>query len=381
MSLYVDIHVLQTVPPSNLNRDDTGSPKSAVYGGVRRARVSSQAWKKATRQEFRERLSPEDVATRTKRVVELMVRHIRSQDSELTHEAATKEAAAVLKLLGLNVVPPRTKKAAADEAAAPEDLYDTTQYLLFFSNRQIERLADLALRGNAKKVDAVKAADTEHGIEVSLFGRMVADSKDLSVDAAVQVAHALSTHGVQEESDYYTAVDDETPEDESGAGMLGTIEFNSSTLYRYATIDVVGLHRNLYGDEESDGAATVRAVQEFVRAFALAMPTGKQNTFANRTVPDAVVVMLREDRPVSLVGAFENAVTTSDAEGRVRASAGRLAEQASAVEQFVDAPTLTLVSHAGDRAEAVAALGETMPFAQLVDRLEDPVREAVGRKS
>lgn len=381
MSLYIDIHVLQTVPPSNLNRDDAGTPKSAVYGGVRRARVSSQAWKKATRAEFKERLSPEDIGTRTKRVVELMVKRMRAQDDTLTHETATKAAAAVLKLIGLDVVPPRAKKGKGDEGVADVDLYDTTKYLLFLSNRQIERLADLAVRGNAKKAEAVQAVDTEHGIEVSLFGRMVADSKDLSVDAAVQVAHAISTHAVQEESDYYTAVDDETPDDESGAGMLGTIEFNSSTLYRYATINADGLHRNLYGDEGGDGEATVRAVQEFVRAFALSMPTGKQNTFANRTVPDAVVVMVREDRPVSLVGAFESAVTSRDSEGRVATSVARLVEQASAVQQFVDAPALTLVSHAGDQSAAVASLGDVMRLSELVERLADPVRSAVGQAS
>lgn len=146
---------------------------------------------------------------------------------------------------------------------------------------------------------AAKAAlSRDHSVDVALFGRMVADDANLNVDAACQVAHAISTHAVATEFDYYTAVDDQNPAEETGAGMIGTIEFDSATLYRYATINVPALLRSL-GDTE----ATAQAVEAFVRSFATSMPTGKQNTFANRTAPDAVVVMVRPDRPVNLVGA------------------------------------------------------------------------------
>ena len=122
------------------------------------------------------------------------------------------------------------------------------------------------------------------------------------MDAACQVAHAISTHAVRNEFDYFTAVDDLSPEDTAGAGHIGTVEFNSSVLYRYATVNLADLEQNL-GPEEA-----LRATQAFVEAFVRAMPTGKQNTFANRTLPDVVYIALRTDQPVNLVGAFEKPV-------------------------------------------------------------------------
>lgn len=132
---------------------------------------------------------------------------------------------------------------------------------------------------------------------------MVADDPTLNIDACCQVAHAISTHKTETEFDFFTAIDDCSPSDNAGAGMMGTVEFNSSTLYRYATIAVHDLEE-LLGNKE----AAADAVQEFAKAFITSMPTGKQNTFANRTLPDYVLVTIRQDQPVNLAGAFENAV-------------------------------------------------------------------------
>ena len=155
------------------------------------------------------------------------------------------------------------------------------------------------MEGSADKKqyrDALKAAPS---MDMALFGRMVADDPSLNYDAAAQVAHSISTHAVQNEYDYFTAVDDCQAEDNAGAGHLGTVEYNSSTLYRYATVNVMELAGQLGA---AQAAETVRA---FGEAFLFSMPTGKQNTFANRTLPDAVYVTLREDQPVNLCGAFE----------------------------------------------------------------------------
>ena len=121
----------------------------------------------------------------------------------------------------------------------------------------------------------------------------------MNVDAAAQVAHAISVHPVETEFDYFTAVDDYLQADESGAGMIGTVEFNSSTLYRYATVDV-----NRLADNLGDAVAARRAVEAFVESFVRSMPTGKQTTFANRTLPEAVVVMVRDSQPINLVGSL-----------------------------------------------------------------------------
>ena len=176
-------------------------------------------------------------------------------------------------------------------------------------------------------------------------------------------------HAVENEYDYFTAVDDhkqDDAEEDAGAGMIGTVEFNSSTLYRYATVDVDRLQDNL-----GDAKATRRAVEAFARAFVLSMPTGKQNTFANRTLPDAVLVVLRDSRPINLVGAFEEAVTEQP---RIAKAIERLASHAKEVhEAYVETPVaswvfgpgerlspLTDIADRGDADATVAALGEAV---------------------
>lgn len=368
-SYYVDIHVIQSVPPSNINRDDTGSPKSALYGGVRRARVSSQAWKKAVRTSFKDFLPASQTGARTLRVVELVMNRLTADPYRLDAEDARQKALEVVKALGLKAEKPGKK----------DDAVERTQYLVFYSNQQLDRLAQLAAssEGKISGVDAKKAADSDHGIEVALFGRMVADSKDLNVDSAVQVAHALSTHAVEIESDYFTAVDDyKLDEDDAGAGMIGTVEFTSETLYRFATVAVSTLENNL-GDVD----LTADAASAFVRGFVMSMPTGKQNTFANNTVPDAVVVQIRKGRSASFVGAFEDAVTSTTG-GFVEASCKALATYAHDCEEaFLGAPVASFVTRVGTRTEAVSAMGTVMSIDDLVSSVRDQVATVLRAQS
>lgn len=354
MTLYIDIHVLQTVPPSNINRDDTGSPKTAMYGGVRRARVSSQAWKRATRRDFMDHLDASELGVRTKRAVGLLTDRIMALDPSIDGASATARAIAALEAAKLKVKAGRKAK----EGDQP-----LTEYLMFFSNLQLDRLAQLAAAAEDGKIsakDAKQAIDQEHSIDVALFGRMVANDADLNVDAACQVAHALSTHAVATEFDYYTAVDDNNPDEETGAGMIGTIEFDSATLYRYATINVQALRNNL-----GDAAATARAVESFIRSFVTSMPTGKQNTFANRTAPDAVIALARMDRPASLVGAFEDPVQADG--GYVATSSRALADYARELQSaFDDRPAEAWVTRVGSRTSALDEIAEGMRFEDLV---------------
>jgi CRISPR system Cascade subunit CasC len=374
MPLYVDLHILQTVPPSNLNRDDTGNPKTAIYGGVRRARVSSQAWKRATRAAYGSHLDQADLGVRTKRAVELLSRRIQELDESVDDAAAQTRATAVLAALGIKVEAVKSKTAKkADDAGEGSPDYGMTQYLIFWSNRQLDRLAELALASDKPtKRAAQEAADTEHGIDVALFGRMVADAADINVDASVQVAHAIGTHPVEIEQDYFTAVDDKNPDAETGAGMIGTVDFDSATLYRYATVNVAGLLENLAGDAE----ATARAIEAFVGAFVTSMPTGKQNTFANRTAPDAVVVTVRSDQPVNLVGAFEDAVVGEAS--HVAPSVAALVQQFQSVSSFLGAPEAVFVARASEQAAAVDALGEAKPLADVVTQIGAAIRERLA---
>lgn len=359
--LYVDFHVLQTVPPSCVNRDDTGSPKTAVYGGKSRARVSSQAWKRAMREMFRdELLAEEDVGKRTKRVKELIVKEIEAQNDTVDASQLVDEA---------------FKDEMFEKVGLSKDV------LFFISDAQVKKVAELiteqgknkkehgkALKEALKEVlkEALKENPT---IDMALFGRMVASEPGLNYDAAAQVAHSISTHAVQNEFDFFTAVDDCAPEDSSGAGHIGTTEYNSATLYRYANINVCELAESL------ENVSTAKAVRVFAEAFVRSMPTGKQNTFANRTMPDAVYITLREDQPVNLCGAFERAIPVS-ANGYVEPSKKRLVEHAQCVcRDYIGAPLRSFTIGTG-----LEQLETPTPMRTTLDLLESAVAEWLAER-
>lgn len=315
--LFLDIHAIQTVPPSNINRDDTGSPKTAQYGGVRRARVSSQAWKRAIRDYFNEHGALSNVGVRTLDVVSYVAGKIQDLSESISFEEAFEKAEKVL-----NDANVKTKDGKA-------------KALFFLGDTQAGELAKAALNQVSDKGELQEILKSNPPIDIALFGRMVADDASLNEDASCQIAHAISTHAVDTEFDFYTAVDDLSPEDNAGAGMLGTIEFNSSTLYRYGNIALHDLLRQL-GDKD----AVIHAVKLFIESFSNSLPTGKITSFANNTLPSFVMVCLRCDRPVSLVTAFEEPVKASN--GFKTKSIDRLADEFFKVQKFVEKPVLTL---------------------------------------
>jgi CRISPR system Cascade subunit CasC len=361
---YLDLHILQTVPPANLNRDDTGSPKTAVYGGARRARVSSQAWKRATRLAFADLLPPTELSSRTRRTVGLLAGRLQAAEPTMSTAAAQALAADAFRALGLNTA---TKKGEVTEQG---------QYLLFVGHDHLDEIVrrlQAALPGLPAGKDRAKALEAlglravlagAQPADIALFGRMVADVKELNVDAACQVAHALSTHAVDTEFDYYTAVDDENLDD-SGAGMIGTVEFASATLYRYAAVDLPRLAGNVGGDL----GHTAEVARAFVEGFVRSMPAGKQTTFGHRTLPDLVWLAVRDDQPINLVGAFETPVAATG-RGYVADSAAALAERAAALHALYGAPRAGMLSCLPDVATATATLGRSVP-------LTDAVRAAV----
>lgn len=378
MTTFIDIHVLQTVPSSNMNRDDTGRPKTGFFGGFTRARASSQAWKRATRKDFKTYLPEVDQAVRTRRIIEDLVTRLTTLDPAITQEEAIALAKGVMEAAGIKFKAARAKKPAKGEEAEPADPFDLSEYLLFVSNQQLDRLAELALAGRNGAVDrsaAKTAIQADNGIEVALFGRMVADDAAINVDAAVQVAHALSTHAVEPEFDYYTAVDDKNAESDPSAGMIGVIEFNSSTLYRYATINVDQLHKNL-GDAEVTG----RAVEAFVKSFVLSMPSGKQNTFANGTVPEAVIAQARSSRPINLMGAFEKPITADGKNAISTLSAQALAERLRSVDEVYGfEPELSCVLASNTAVgEALAGSGEQVALTTLVSKVREHAVRSLG---
>lgn len=318
--MFVELHLIQNFAPSNLNRDDTGSPKDCEFGGYRRARISSQCLKRAVRTHLREAglIPPEHLATRTKRLVDALVERV---------GAAGKPAAEVRPVV-------EALLAGAELKVVEEG---KTQYLLFLGEREIAAIADLcaahwdALRGvagvttiedgearsrggarQAKRAgreavptevrDALRRVfDGGKAVDLALFGRMLADLPAGNIDAACQVAHALSTHVVSMEFDYYTAIDDLKPEDTAGADMIGTVEFNSACFYRYANVDLGQLtERNLGGDS----VLAERALRAFLLGSIRAVPTGKQHSMAAQNPPSFVLAVVREHGLWSLANAF-----------------------------------------------------------------------------
>lgn len=354
-NLYVDFHVLQTVPPSCINRDDTGSPKTAVYGGTLRARVSSQAWKRAMRLRFRDIFTSEKLGYRTRKISSLVQERICAENPDIEAAAAEKMAAGILGLAGVK----------ADS--------DKKDVLFFVSDLQIACLAKLAVEYSKDTTDkkerekvyknrVEKALIDNPSVDILLFGRMAANNPSLNYDAAAQVAHSISTHTISNEYDYFTAVDDCTSEDNTGAGHIGTVEFNSSTLYRYATVNVSELAQHLKADEIK------QAVRGFADAFVCSMPTGKQNTFANRTLPDMVYVTFREDQPVNLAGAFEKPVTAGT-EGYVAKSEKALLTYAQKVyDNYAASPQKAWI--VGDAGKDCA---EQVTFAELLGNIADGI--------
>lgn len=314
-AMIVELHLLQNFAPANLNRDDTGSPKDCVFGGYRRARLSSQAQKRAIRERFSvdATLPAGVIGKRTKRLSDAIAAGLTTAGRpELESQYVANR---MIEALGIK---PDSKRP------------DETSYLVFIGVDEIERLTRVAEEHweslvvgvdpadkKAKKPELPKevvaparsAIDGRRAVDIALFGRMVADLPDRNRDAAAQVAHAISVNRVEVEFDFFTAVDDlKNPhlrDDDAGAGMLGTIEFNSACFYRYFNVDLDQLSVNLGGDRELVEAA----LRAYLNSAIEALPTGKQNSFAAHQPASLVLAIVRERGLQSLANAFVKPVT------------------------------------------------------------------------
>jgi CRISPR system Cascade subunit CasC len=334
MKTMIEIHILQNFAPSNLNRDDTGAPKDAFFGGTRRARLSSQCMKRAIREHFKEQ-NKGWVADRTKRIVnalkERLLPKLKDQKN-FTEESLMKVIEAAVSNLGSN------KKIKVDKEKK-------TDVLLFLSPKEVDSLETIITESfaeflKAKPSDEViknlnDAIDGENksrlSVDIALFGRMLAVMPEKNQNAACQVAHAISTHSVEREFDFYTAVDDLKPEDTAGADMMGTVEFNSACFYRYAVVDWGKLVTNLQNNTE----LAAKGLQAFLEGFVVTEPTGKQNTFAAHNPPEFVAVSVRHNTaPRSLANAFETAIRVKKDESLTKKSANYLALKAVALDKL-----------------------------------------------
>lgn len=334
--MILELHLIQNFAPSNLNRSDTGSPKDCTFGGFRRARISSQCFKRAMREHFRSNFASQaNLAERSTRLVEEISKQLVANGKDETEAKGIVETA----LSGVGL------KMSAKDATK-------TQYLLFLGREEIKAVADVCLENydallavapqtveeGATAKQAKKAAkgavpqeiskalqkvlDGGKASDLALFGRMLADLPDKNRDASSQVAHAISTHKVGMEFDFFTAVDDLKPEDTSGSDHLGTVEFNSACFYRYLNVDVTELQKNLQGDKD----LTKATVEAFIKSAIEAIPTGKQNSFATHEKPNFVLAVVRDAGMCSLANAFEKPAKANQVKGLVEDSIEKFAE-------------------------------------------------------
>ena len=340
--MFIEIHMIQNFAPSNLNRDDTNNPKDCEFGGVRRARISSQCIKRAIRQEpIFEKKTRVKLGVRTR----LLAREL---CKALIDAEKLKEDAEVVALAFTNAYVGKT------------DDKDRTSVLIYLSREEIQAMAsdllkhwdaalevalnpkDKTAKANSPIPQMTKALvkttkDRTSAPDIAMFGRMLANDPKLNIniDAACQVAHAISTHRVTMEMDFFTAVDDLQTREETGSGHMNVTGFNSACFYRYARIDWRQLRQNLgwrdpikanrdeqrreiaQGNREAVALAR-RTIEGFLCASVAAVPTGKQNSFAAQNPPGFLLAVAREDgMSWSLANAFEAPVRTNSRGGLV----------------------------------------------------------------
>jgi CRISPR system Cascade subunit CasC len=385
--IKIEVHLIQNFAPSNLNRDDTGQPKSATFGGFRRARVSSQCGKRAARNWWRER-GTVTVGERTKKLQQLIADKL-AQDTEFKKKVPDEED----RKIGIRVF------TDAYYAAPDKKKPDQTSVLIFIGPEEVDVCAraikeswdsiastvrearDLDAKNARKKAASggVRGEDESEEAEakkpktpklsplkeiedrigaaqvsadIALFGRMLAEQPGRNTDGACQVAHPISTHKVDMEMDFYTAVDDLNPEEETGAGMMGIVGFNSACYYRYALVDRDQLARNLAGKtdrkegkngkwewvkqlEAKDYKEADKVIKAFLEAMVYAIPTGKQNSFAAQNLPSFGLFVRRQGGlPISLANAFAKPVRpTKDDDDLLGLSVDRLTKHWDALKQ------------------------------------------------
>lgn len=287
----IEFHILQSFPVSCLNRDDVGSPKTAIIGGVQRARVSSQCWKRAVR------LAMQDLGI----VIANRTRYVTAK----IQEQCT--------LLGASDEQARSCGEAAAAAFTKKVTDGVSDTLFFISDSEAKALATAFAEKNFT-ADAIapkalqklcnNAINPAHdGLDIALFGRMVASAPEMNIEAAASFAHAISTHKAIPEIDFFTAVDDCRQDDQTGSGHMGTIEFNSATYYRYVSLDLGQLAANLKANE------VAAAVAAFVKALFIAVPAARQATMAAASPWDFARIILRKGQRLQMP--FNAAVKTS----------------------------------------------------------------------
>jgi CRISPR system Cascade subunit CasC len=383
--MFIELHILQNFAPSNLNRDDSNAPKDCYFGGFRRARISSQCIKRSIRTSdfFKKCISAAkgDEGVRTKRIIS----EVAEQLVKMQRDPALSKIAAdnTLKCLGL---------------MKDDNDNNKSEYLLYLGKEEIKRMVEVinndenwkvisevkplpddweSLDKKKKKaalkklfpkelqnsISKVISSDRQnarsYAADIALFGRMLADDKNMNVDAACQVAHAISTNEVEMKMDFFTAVDDLLREEESGSDMMGMVEYNSSCFYRYAQINMDILKKNFgFGKDQKAAQQMVNAtVVGFLKAAVQAVPTGMQNSTAAHNQPSYIRAVLRsKGAPWSLANAFIQPVKPGRKEGE-----DLIAKSALKLEEYFEGLKIFYGDEAGIETDKIASHNLNLP--------------------
>ena len=336
--MLIEIHMLKNYPSTNLNRDDAGAPKSCIFGGVQRARISSQCLKRSWRVSplFQKEMAG-TLGIRTRKMPKLVAAQL-----EKMGVAAEYLPVVVKKLTGF-----------ANKNGKETDSGITNQ-IVIYSAEDIQAIADIIKaqidagksvkdleKINATEIEKmVKNAETRPiSLDIALFGRMVTSTAFADVEASMQVAHAFSTNRVIMETDFFTAMDDMIDGSvELGSGMMGDVDYNSSCYYIYASLDTNKLLENLKHSENPE-IMVKAAVPALLRTMAFSNPSGKQNTFAGNVLPSAMLVECKEyPIPVSYANAFVEPAKPKQHDDLVQVSIEKLQKQV--LETMQDFPSL-----------------------------------------
>lgn len=341
MSTYIDIHIIQSIPTSNINSGEDGTPKTIQYGGVTRSRVSSQSWKHAARSTFNARFKPHNTGIRTKKLNTVIANYLKTAYPELAEndlniftlellkrfELLSKfklkngefQALTFLSKLQLKFVL-ETLISAPDSTVLQKPTNATTD-----SEKELIKTSITKLKAQLK---------ANNSFDIAAFGRLVTEDPILNVDASVQVADAFSVHEIESDYDFFTAIDE--LKETKGSAMLNTREIIAPTIYRYANINVTDLKQNL-GVQNNEYKSLIK---EFLYSFVISMPSGKSNQHANRTLPSYVRFDVRSDMPTSAADAFESPIESKT--GYVEKSISKLNDRLCEMEMF-SKPAKTII--------------------------------------
>lgn len=289
-NMFIEYHILQSFPVTCLNRDDVGAPKSAIIGGTPRARVSSQCWKRQVRMQLHE--LGVTIGSRTKLISKMLA------DTCLQYGATDEQAIE----FGEHVATLFTDKVDKGQSDTLMFISSKEAHALCSMYKNADFALDQVIDKELTKVMKANLCTAYDGLDLALFGRMVAKDSSLGVEAACSFSHAISTHKVVSEIDFFTALDDLTMN--MGAAHMGSLEFNSGTYYRYVSLNLGQLYESLSGE------GLDKAVEAFTKALYLAVPEARQNTQSGASLWDFARIYVRKGQRLQVP--FETAVKAKD---------------------------------------------------------------------